>query len=243
MDIQRLIIGESPEYESTNVPKNRWRKKVHDLVCTRPFEITIMTCIVLNMLQMALEFEGSSAGYKEILRFSNFIFSGVFIIEATLKLTAFGCSYFESGWNKFDFFVVTASVFDISLEIIGSSEAIASISFMPSLARVFRVLRVTRLFKLAGSMKGLQAIIQTIMFSVGQLTNVVLLLFIILFMFTVLANEIFGGVTTGVSIGEDKNFRNFHQAFLLLLAIMTGEDWNRVMFDCYRTEAEGCVPG
>ena len=43
-------MGEAPEYESTNVPKNATRKKAHDLVCTRQFEITIMVCIVLNML-------------------------------------------------------------------------------------------------------------------------------------------------------------------------------------------------
>ena len=107
-------------------------------------------------------------------------FSGVFIVEASLKLTAFGSSYFENGWNKFDFFVVTASILDISTDVIGTS-SLEGIAFMPSLARVFRVLRVTRLFKLAGSLKGLQAIIQTIIFSIAQLSNVVLLLFIILF--------------------------------------------------------------
>jgi hypothetical protein len=50
MDIQRLILSQSPEYETTNVPDNPWRKYFHDLVCTRIFEIVIMTCIVLNML-------------------------------------------------------------------------------------------------------------------------------------------------------------------------------------------------
>lgn len=154
MDIQRLILSQSPEYETTNVPENPRRKKAHDLVTTRQFEIVIMTCIVFNMLQMAMEYEGSSAQYKKGLKYSNYVFSGVFIIEASLKLTAFGTSYFENGWNKFDFFVVTASILDISTDIIGTS-SLQGIAFMPSLARVFRVLRVTRLFKLAGSLKGL----------------------------------------------------------------------------------------
>lgn len=60
MDIQRLILSQSPEYETTNVPNNPRRKKAHDLVTTRLFEIVIMTCIVFNMLQMAMEYEGSS---------------------------------------------------------------------------------------------------------------------------------------------------------------------------------------
>ena len=70
-----------------------------------------------------------------------------------------------------------------------------------------------------------------------------LLLFIILFMFTVLAVELFGTITTGDVIEDYKNFRNFHSSMILLLALMPGEDWNRVMFDCSRTEEEGCVEG
>lgn len=201
-----------------------------------------MTCIVLNMLQMAMEYETSSEEYQTGLKYSNYIFSSVFIIEATFKLIAFGKSYFENGWNKFDFFVVIASILDITMDIIGGT-ALQGIAFMPSLARVFRVLRVTRLFKLAGSLKGLQAIIQTIVFSIAQLSNVVLLLFIILFMFTVTAVEIFGTIKTGDVIQEYKNFKNFHQSMLLLLAMMTGEDWNRVMFDCSRTPEDGCIEG
>ena len=62
-------------------------------------------------------------------------------------------------------------------------------------------------------------------------------------MFTVLATELFGSITKGQVIDEYKNFHNFHQSMLLLLAVMTGEDWNRVMFDCSRTAADGCVEG
>ena len=50
-----------------------------------------------------------------ILDQMNFIFSIVFIIECACKLGAFGRSYFLSGWNVFDFFVVMASVLDITL--------------------------------------------------------------------------------------------------------------------------------
>jgi len=32
MDIQRLILQAQPEYETTNVPQAKWRKKFHDLV-------------------------------------------------------------------------------------------------------------------------------------------------------------------------------------------------------------------
>lgn len=49
IDIQRLILGASPEYESTNVPDQNWRKYFHRLVTSLEFDIVIMGCIVLNM--------------------------------------------------------------------------------------------------------------------------------------------------------------------------------------------------
>jgi hypothetical protein len=40
------------------------------------------------------------------------------LIEAILKGIAFGTTYFNNAWNKFDFFVVSASIFDFLLEIL-----------------------------------------------------------------------------------------------------------------------------
>jgi hypothetical protein len=38
-----------------------------------------------------------------------------------LKMIAFGKSYFSNGWNKFDFFVVMAAIFDIVLNNLNGS--------------------------------------------------------------------------------------------------------------------------
>ena len=48
------------------------------------------------------------------------IFTVVFIVEMILKLIAFGKTYFNNGWNKFDFFVVCAAIFDIILNNMNS---------------------------------------------------------------------------------------------------------------------------
>ena len=37
---------------------------------------------------------------------TNYIFTAIFIVEAGLKIFVFGWSYFQTSWNKFDFFVV-----------------------------------------------------------------------------------------------------------------------------------------
>ena len=75
-------------------------------------------------------------------------------MEMITKMIAFGKSYFDNAWNKFDFFVVNAAIFDIILNNMNSS-ALSFIAFAPSLAKVMRVLRVTRIIKLASKAKGL----------------------------------------------------------------------------------------
>lgn len=239
MDIQRLILQAEPEYNSTNVPKNVVRKYFHDLVSGDRFDLTIMTCIILNMIQMGCFAEGMSQSMIQFLDFTNIIFTIIFIIEATFKLIAYGGSYFENAWNKFDFFVVVSSLMDFVLGALDSS-ALDSVKALPQLARVLRVLRVTRLLKFAA---GLQAIIQTIMFSIPSLANVFGLLMLIFFMFAVSGNFLFGPVLQGDVIGELKNFGDFTSAFILMFAVSTGEDWNKIMFDCSRTEEDGCIKG
>jgi hypothetical protein len=161
-----------------------------------------------------------------------------------MKIIAFGSTYFNNSWNKFDFFVVCASIFDILLvflEDLGADPTLLQLG--PQLARIMRVLRVTRVLRLAGKAEGLQAILQTIMFSIPSLSNVILLLMLIFFMFSIMGNFMFNKVKYGNVLMELKNFTTFDNAFLLLFAISTGEDWNRIMFDCSRTEKDGCIKG
>jgi len=130
-----------------------------------------------------------------MLDFTNYIFTVVFLVEAICKLIAFGKTYFNNSWNKFDFFVVCASIFDILLKLledIGGGNNVLAVG--PQLARIMRVLRVTRVLRLAGKAEGLQAILQTIMFSIPSLTNVILLLILMFFMFSILGNFLFSEV-------------------------------------------------
>jgi len=46
----KMIIKARPNLETTNVPKSKCLKFFHKLVTNPVFEISIMVCIVLNML-------------------------------------------------------------------------------------------------------------------------------------------------------------------------------------------------
>jgi voltage-dependent calcium channel T type alpha-1I len=90
-----------------------------------------------------------------VLDFANYIFTTIFIVEAGLKLVAFGKSYFNNAWNKFDFFVVFSSIIDLLMSFVGPGGGTGILAKAPQLARVLRVLRVTRILRLAGKAEGL----------------------------------------------------------------------------------------
>jgi hypothetical protein len=81
-----------------------------------------MATIMLNMVQMALQYENAPVGLEDSLEFMNYIFSAIFFVEAVLKIIAYGDTYFENAWNKFDFFVVISSILDILIILLQSSK-------------------------------------------------------------------------------------------------------------------------
>lgn len=95
-----------------------------------------------------------------MLEITGYLFTLVFFIEATLKLIAYQKTYFKNSWNKFDFMVVSFSLFDLVIKMMQNLETDLSIlSSLSQLARVARIMRVTRILKLAGKKEGLQAIL------------------------------------------------------------------------------------
>ena len=184
---------------------------------------------------MSVYFEGASIATLTWLENINLFFTMIFALEAFFKLIAFGFRYFKSGWNKFDFFVVLSSFIDIILEYMGQSNTSASfLRIGPQLARILRVLRVSRVLRLISKSKGLQALIQTIVFSLASLINVFSLLMLVFFIYSILGVFLFSEITNGVILDPYyMNFTNFSNSMILLLRVSTGEDWNRIMFDCW----------
>eukprot|EP00662_Eupelagonemidae_sp_cell21_P058292 gene58292-biopygen86855 len=85
------------------------------------FDITIMSCILLNCVtMMTRHFErkqqrdgdvyvdvyGQRDGFEEMQDAANFFFMLVFTVEAIIKLNALRSVYFRSSWNKFDLSLV-----------------------------------------------------------------------------------------------------------------------------------------
>lgn len=153
VDMMKMICGEKPEI--IKIPKNPISRLCYEIVKDEShFSNFIMVCIILNIFTMAAIFEGMSDRYSGVLEKVNYFFTSAFALECLLKLIANGGAYFNSGWNRFDFFVVAASFLDIVMANI-SANSLKVIRVGPQLARIMRVMRVSRLFKLLNKYKGL----------------------------------------------------------------------------------------
>ena len=125
-----MILSAKVPHNLVHKPRSFFRLKIWKLVNHRIFEISIMSCIMLNMLQMAVLFEGYSNAVGSFLKFTNYIFTVIFLVEAILKMIAYGRHYFGTGWNRFDFFVVICGIFDIVVSDIEFETDMSSSSFL-----------------------------------------------------------------------------------------------------------------
>ncbi len=242
VQLQSYITSSKPSLDISDVPENRFRRKFYLISKSRKFEMFILICILVNIIQMAIQYEDASEEYTNTLENINTAFTAVFLTESIIKLIGFGPrAYFYQGWNKFDFFVVSASLLELILNSFSTS-SYAILRTGPQIARAVRLFRITRLFRVMKSLKILQDLLYVLSHSLPAVLNVMSLLMIILLIYSVLGVFLFHTVRSGEQINYFFNFKDFHHALITLLRISTGEDWHAIMHDCVLALDNMAVP-
>jgi len=242
IEIQKLILRSVPNFNVwTMPPEGSWRLKFHSIVTNIYFELFVAVVILLNMIQMAMLYKGASDTYLAALEIINYAFTGIFTLEIILKLLGFGLDFWYEAWNIFDLVVVICSYVDIVFGAF-TEDSLRLLRVGPQLIRVLRVLRVARLLRLVRKYKRLQAIMEIIQMCLPSILNVFALLTLTLFIFAILGCYLFYDVPETGAINPYNNFSNFGNAMMLCFQIATGENWDRIMFDCARTSYD-CAAG
>lgn len=196
------------------------------------FESLILLCILLNLVQMAMVYNEAPTYYILVLDNINLAVTVVFIFEAAIKLLGVGVKgYFANNWNKFDLFVVISSVLDLVLSYFVTIST-KLLRLGPQMLRVIRLLRVSKLIRLFKVLKSLHVLITIIGYSLPAILNVLSLLLLIFFIYSVLGVNLYYNVATGKIINDYTNFSNFGMAMVALFRMTTGEDWYLIMYDC-----------
>jgi hypothetical protein len=69
----------------------------------------------VNTIILGLKWYNEPELLPTVLEMINYVFAGIFTMEAIIKLTALGKTYFDDGWNNFDFIIVVGTYIAILL--------------------------------------------------------------------------------------------------------------------------------
>ncbi|XP_026537116.1 sodium channel protein type 8 subunit alpha isoform X6 [Notechis scutatus] len=205
-------------------PLNRIQGAVFDFVTQQAFDILIMLLICLNMVTMMVETDTQSKQMEDILYWINFVFVIFFTCECVLKMFALRHYYFTIGWNIFDFVVVILSVVGMFL-----AEIIEKYFVSPTLFRVIRLARIGRILRLIKGAKGIRTLLFALMMSLPALFNIGLLLFLVMFIFSIFGMSNFAYVKHEAGIDDMFNFETFGNSMICLFQITTSAGWDGLL--------------
>ncbi|XP_031205620.1 voltage-dependent T-type calcium channel subunit alpha-1I isoform X1 [Mastomys coucha] len=213
------------------------RLLIHSMCTSHYLDIFITFIICLNVVTMSLEHYNQPTSLETALKYCNYMFTTVFVLEAVLKLVAFGLRrFFKDRWNQLDLAIVLLSVMGITLEEI---EINAALPINPTIIRIMRVLRIARVLKLLKMATGMRALLDTVVQALPQVGNLGLLFMLLFFIYAALGVELFGKLVCNdenpcEGMSRHATFENFGMAFLTLFQVSTGDNWNGIMKDTLR---------
>uniref|UniRef100_A0A669PWW3 Sodium channel protein n=1 Tax=Phasianus colchicus TaxID=9054 RepID=A0A669PWW3_PHACC len=218
-------------------PSNKFQGMVFDFVTKQVFDITIMILICLNMVTMMVETDDQSETKTDILYKINLVFIVIFTGECVLKMFALRYYYFTIGWNIFDFVVVILSIAGIVL-----SDIIEKYFVSPTLFRVIRLARIGRVLRLIRGAKGIRTLLFALMMSLPALFNIGLLLFLVMFIYSIFGMSNFAYVKKEAGIDDIFNFETFGNSIICLFQITTSAGWDGLLSPILNSGPPDCDP-
>ncbi|XP_069417597.1 sodium channel protein type 5 subunit alpha isoform X4 [Ovis canadensis] len=218
-------------------PLNKYQGFIFDVVTKQAFDVSIMFLICLNMVTMMVETDDQSPEKVNILAKINLLFVGIFTAECIFKMVALRHYYFTNSWNIFDFVVVILSIVGTVL-----SDIIQKYFFSPTLFRVIRLARIGRILRLIRGAKGIRTLLFALMMSLPALFNIGLLLFLVMFIYSIFGMANFAYVKWEAGIDDMFNFQTFANSMLCLFQITTSAGWDGLLSPILNTGPPYCDP-
>ncbi|XP_044051070.1 voltage-dependent N-type calcium channel subunit alpha-1B-like isoform X6 [Siniperca chuatsi] len=214
--------------------EKRIRFTIRRLVKSQSFYWTVLCLVGLNTLCVAIVHYDQPKWLTYALYLAEFVFLGLFLAEMSMKMYGLGPqNYFHSSFNCFDFGVIIGSIFEVIWAAIkpGASFGIS----------VLRALRLLRIFKVTKYWNSLRNLVVSLLNSMKSIISLLFLLFLFIVVFALLGMQLFGGQFNFEDETPTTNFDTFPAAILTVFQILTGEDWNAVMY--HGIESQGGVHG
>ncbi|XP_026077303.1 voltage-dependent P/Q-type calcium channel subunit alpha-1A-like isoform X10 [Carassius auratus] len=209
--------------------ERRLRFFIRKIVKTQAFYWTVLSLVGLNTLCVAVVHYDQPELLSDFLYYAEFIFLGLFMSEMLIKMYGLGTRpYFHSSFNCFDCAVIVGSIFEVLWAMVkpGTSFGIS----------VLRALRLLRIFKVTKYWASLRNLVVSLLNSMKSIISLLFLLFLFIVVFALLGMQLFGGQFNFEQGTPPTNFDTFPAAIMTVFQILTGEDWNVVMYDGIKSQ-------
>uniref|UniRef100_A0AAX7SQP0 Voltage-dependent L-type calcium channel subunit alpha n=1 Tax=Astatotilapia calliptera TaxID=8154 RepID=A0AAX7SQP0_ASTCA len=207
----------------------RWnrvcRRNCRTAVKSVTFYWLVLLLVFLNTSLSASEHYNQPDWLTQVQDIANKVLLSLFTVEMLLKMYSLGLAhYFVAFFNRFDCFVVCGGIVETIL---------VELEIMPPLGiSVLRCVRLLRIFKVTRHWTALSNLVASLLNSMKSIASLLLLLFLFLIIFALLGMQLFGGkFNFDETQTKRSTFDAFPQALLTCFQILTGEDWNMVMYD------------
>lgn len=179
------------------------RQRILSIVEDSRFDHIITAVIVINAIGLGLETSPTiMERFGEILLMLDRIAIAIFVVELAMKMFAYRLSFFRSGWNIFDFVIVSVALVPASQQF--------------SVLRALRILRALRLLSVVPSMR---KVVVGLFSAIPSIGTVILMLVLLFYISAVMATKLFGAAFP-------EWFGNLGASLYSLFQIMTLESWS-----------------
>ncbi|KAK1878471.1 putative voltage-dependent R-type calcium channel subunit alpha-1E [Dissostichus eleginoides] len=204
------------------------RISIRRMVKTDTFYLMVLSLVALNTICVAIVHHNQPDWLTIFLYYAEFVFLGLFLAEMFLKMYGLGFRlYFHSSFNCFDCGVIVGSIFEVIWGF-----------FRPGMSfgiSVLRALRLLRIFKITKYWASLRNLVVSLMSSMKSIISLLFLLFLFIVVFALLGMQLFGGKFNFEDY-TPTNFDTFPASIMTVFQILTGEDWNEVMYNGIRSQ-------
>jgi voltage-gated sodium channel len=190
---------------------SEWRDRFIAVRSNKFFEISVISIIIFSALLVGASTYNIDPNWLGVMTTLDTAVTVFFLVEISIRMAAEKrfLNFFKSGWNVFDFLIVS-----ISLIPIDESE-------MVLLARLLRIFRILRLISFIPELRILMNALAT---AIPRMGYVVLLMFIIFYIYAAIGSFLFESIN-GVLWGD------LSISLLTLFRVATFEDWTDVMYE------------
>jgi hypothetical protein len=112
----------------------------------------------------------------------------------------------------------------------------------PTLLRVARIARIGRILRLVKGAKGIRTLLFALAVSMPALINIGLLLFLIMFIYSIFGMSFFAYVRKSAGVTDLFNFETFPNSMILLFQMCTSAGWSVVFQALTNERPPDCDP-